>query len=61
MRRPRAFVGFGRAEQVFHRARVLISHIQHIQKNQKLLLNWKQTDQLSEVGRTLFSAVESSG
>ncbi len=49
-----------RAEQLFQRARVLISHIQHIQKNQHLLLNWKQTDQLSEVGRTLFTAVESS-
>ncbi len=49
-----------RLENFFNKARLSISEVQDVQKNQNLLFGIKQTDQLSEVSQALFSTVESS-
>ncbi len=46
------------AEDFFHKARLVISDIQAIQKNQNLLLSWKQTDQIGVVSEILVGAIE---
>jgi signal transduction histidine kinase/DNA-binding LacI/PurR family transcriptional regulator len=48
-----------RAEDFFHEARILVSDLQSVEKNQNLLLSLKQSDQVSEVSQSLFATVES--
>ncbi|MBN2352688.1 MAG: substrate-binding domain-containing protein [Spirochaetales bacterium] len=50
-----------RLEEIFHKVRVSISDVQTIQNFQNLILNWKQTDQVSQVSQDLFGTVESTG
>ncbi|MBN2354278.1 MAG: substrate-binding domain-containing protein [Spirochaetales bacterium] len=50
-----------RAENFFHEARLAVSDLQDIEKNQDLLNSLKQTDQISEAGQVLLSTVGSTG
>jgi len=50
-----------RAENFFHEARLAISDLQDIEKNQDLLNSLKQTDQISEASQILLSVVGSTG